>query len=170
MFYATLITVILFIIDLLLLTFMVHFNFFIGIPIFKRKFMINSKKSLEDMGTYVDQNKHLVYKISDKDIIFRSEFKFAFFWLYLVRIFQLFSIIKGDIKIVNGRAIVTQRISLSSIFYICFAIYGSISATIYIKGYVYFSIVLLLLIIFLIYRKQNARINEVCNNIIKYMN
>ncbi|MDF2537318.1 MAG: hypothetical protein K0S76_339 [Herbinix sp.] len=159
MLYAGLILLGLIILDFSLLTFMVHSYFYIGIPIFIRKFVISSKRNLEDIGLYVDRSGYLVYKIYDRDLIFRSEFSIS-----SLRGLRCLAVIKGDIKIVNSRAIITQRINLSTI-YINFLIFiFFISLGFNVVGYFYIGVILLvtLSMVFL----QNRNINEVCKCII----
>lgn len=147
-------------IDMLLLLFMVNFHFYLGIPIFKKSVDIVPHASVEDIG--FDMSDKIVYKITRGRLLFRSQF--TYFNLYTIR---FLSIIKGDVRIVGDKAIITQRANLTTVYMIGLCIYLVITKDVDLLSYIFLGMVCIFTAIF--YYMQNKKLSKLCSKMEVYM-
>lgn len=158
MIYAISIAAVLCLLDLLLLKVMPKFYFSIGVPIYKGTVEIKKDKTLNDIGTYVGISENLVYKIRNSKLLFRTKFTYS----NLYRIGVL-SIIKGEIKLIEGKARIIQRMNLTTLYIALLMIFILITEKIDMIGYIILVVLFLITIVF--HLAKNGQIEEIRKDI-----
>lgn len=163
MIYVFSILSVLCLLDLFLLKVMPKFYFSIGIPIYNGVVEIKGNKTLKEIGAYVAASGDLVYKISNSKLIFRT--KFTLLNLYTI---GFLSIIKGDIKLFEGKAHIIQRVNLTTIYFFILMIFVCVTEKIDIIGYIILAV--FILIAFVSHLTKIRQIKEVRGNIETHIN
>jgi hypothetical protein len=147
-------------VDLFLLIAMPKFYIKLGIPIYKRSIQLQegSVKVLDKVKIFFSIFDKLVYKADSDLILFRT--KFSYSTLYSIR---FLSIIKGEVRLVDGRINIIQRMNLTTVYVIFLVIFTFITEKIKLIGYFVAVVVLIIGYIFHVIK------NEEINNLSKYI-
>lgn len=155
---------ILFWLDIILLKFMPGFYASVGIPLLRREIKVRPDVTLADIGVYIGIQEDLIYKKYRNTLVFRSKFTYRTFR----SIYVASSIIKGDIIVFEGTAVITQRLNMTAIF-MCFFIL-SIFFRYKIDLFGCVLAIIISLIVFVMNFGQKIKMKEVCNSIERNVN
>lgn len=155
--------------DIIFLKLMFSFYHYLGITINRKIIKIKPDKTIKDICVYLGISEDLVYKVyGNNKLIFRSKFSY----MRLRSIIYNLSIIKGDIKIVDNNAIITQRLNLTTVYFILMWITLAIVAPIDLLGYILAVISILIFILIAIVTNIDSvkKINDICKSIETHIN